>query len=78
MVDDANWAGAGDRETRCSVDNSLIFLLGNLVDFGPKKQKFVACSSFESELGGCARGGGRLKNVGHILLGMGFIIELRR
>jgi hypothetical protein len=74
MVYDANWAG--DKETRRSVDNSLIFLWGNLVDFGPKKQKFVACSSFESELGGCARGGGRIKNVGSILLGMGIMIEL--
>ena len=74
LVCDANWAG--DTATRRSVDNSLVFLWGNLVDFGPKKQKFTAVSSFESELGASARGGGRLKAVGAVILGMGIQIEL--
>ena len=74
MIYDANWAS--DRTTRRSVDNTLIFLWGNIIDYGPKKQKYVATSSFESELGGCARGGGRIKSAGAVLLGMNIMLEL--
>ena len=74
LVTDANWAG--DRATRRSVDCSLVFLWGNLVDFGPRKQRFTAMSSFESELGGTARGGTCVKTVGAVMLGMGIQLEL--
>jgi hypothetical protein len=74
LVFDANWAG--DRTSRRSVDNYVIFLYGNVIDFGSRKQKFTAMSSFESELGACARGGGGVKAIGAVLLGMGIQLEL--
>jgi hypothetical protein len=74
LVFDANWAG--DKTSRRSVDNYVIFLYGNLIDYGPRKQKFSAMSTFESELGACARGGTSLKAAGAVILGMGIQLEL--
>jgi hypothetical protein len=74
MVLDANWAG--DNITRKSVDNHLIFLYGNVIAWGPKKQPFVSRSTFESELGGVARGGGICKWICSVLMGVGILLEL--
>lgn len=74
IATDANHARCKD--TRKSVDANAIFLWGNLIDYGAKKQGSVALSSFESELGGAARGGVRAKRILHTLVGMRILVEL--
>jgi hypothetical protein len=74
QVSDANWAS--DKTDRKSVDAHAIYVWGNLVAFGCKKQPFTSPSSYGSELGGAARGGGESKHVGAVLVGMGILLEL--
>ena len=74
VVTDANHARC--KVTRKSVDAATIFLYGNPVDYGAKKQGNVALSSFEAELGGAARGGVKAKRILHTLLGMRILVEL--
>lgn len=74
IVTDANYARC--KTTRKSVDAGTIFLYGNPVDYGAKKQGNVALSTYESELGGAARGGVKTKRVMHTLRGMGILLEL--
>jgi hypothetical protein len=73
-VSDANWAG--DKETRRSTDGFCVWLWGNLIAFGCKKQPFVAQSSFESELGGASRAAREVAYCQQVLSGMGIMLEL--
>jgi hypothetical protein len=66
----------GTERTKKSTDAHVIFLWGNLVAYGAKKQPWVARSLWESELGGGTRAGGMAKHMLHILLGMGILVEL--
>ena len=74
LVYDANWAGGGEKGR--STDAIAVFFYGNCVDWGRKLQGYVAKASFESELGGCARGCDKLKFVGAVATGMGIMLEL--
>jgi hypothetical protein len=74
VVSDANWAG--DKETRQSTDGFCLWLWGNLIAFGSKKQPFVAQSSFESELGGASRAAREVAYCQQVLTGMGIMLEL--
>lgn len=53
-----------------------MFLWGNLVAYGAKKQGHVSLSPYEAELGGVTRGCVEAKHIAYMLLGMRIMIEL--
>ena len=71
---DAEWAT--DKENRKSVDGYCIWLWGNLIDFGMKKQPHLSMNVFESELSGKSRSLLAVKFVMNVLIGAGIAVQL--
>jgi len=74
VITDANHGRC--KVTRRSVDAIAVFLWGNLVAYGAKKQGHVSLSPYEAELGGVTRGCVETKHIAYILLGMRVMVEL--